>query len=127
LESNGSVTNYSFTGRLQLQRQRMHRPAQFLGQRGMDAALALDTRNAFERRRHHADMEMGLADSAVGARRAGMAGMTAAFVGDVQRLGREGGGQFLANGMGDAHAGRLLLPPRKVKKFISLYFTFAIP
>ena len=46
---------------------------QLLSQRGMDQALAFHPRNTLERRRHHADMEMGFADFTVGPQGTGMA------------------------------------------------------
>src|SRR3954467_10929203 len=49
-------------------------------------------------------MKMSLALAAVGARGAAMAGMPGAFVLYFQRNGREGGGQFLLDGGGDAHS-----------------------
>ena len=69
----------------------MHRSGKFLGQRGMDTALAFDSRHAFERGRHDADMEMSLALAAVIARGAAMARMAGALVIHLQRGWRESG------------------------------------
>jgi hypothetical protein len=105
----------------------MHRAAQLVRQRGMDAALTLNARGAFKRRRHQTDMEMGLSRAAIVARGAGMAGMGGAFVADFERYGRESSGQFVPDGVGYAHAGRVRVSQAKVKNFIFLFFTPAIP
>ena len=65
--------------------------------------------------------------AAIGTHSAGMAGMAPALVDDFQGLGRESGGQFVANGIGYAHAGRVGVSRPKVKNFIFLFFTPAIP
>lgn len=93
----------------------------------MNAALAFDAPNPFERRAHHADMEMGFADAAIFPRRAGMAGMLRAFIGNFERAWREGGGEFFADGVGNAHLPNVRGARPKVKKFLSLFLGRAIP
>lgn len=105
----------------------MHRAAQLVRQCGMDAALTLHARGAFKGRRHQTDMKMGFSDAAIVARGAGMAGMGGAFVADLDGDGRESGGQFVPDGIGYAHAGRVRVSWGKVKNFIFLFFAPAIP
>jgi hypothetical protein len=80
---------------------------QLFRQGGMDSALALNPGDAVKGRRHQPDMEVGFALGAVIAGCAGMAGMAGAFVYHLQRKRGKSGGQFVMNGIGDAH-GRTL-------------------
>jgi hypothetical protein len=93
----------------------------------MDAALAFDAGDTRERRRHHADMEMGFTGAAIETRRAGMARMGGTFVGDFEGGRRESDGQLVADGFGYAHAERVRGRPVKVKIFLSLFFHRPIP
>src|ERR1700733_1776602 len=81
------------------QRQRVDARLELFGQRGIDAALALDAAHAFECVRDDAHGEMGLAARPV----ACMALMTRALVGHFERNRREVLCQFLANGVGHRH------------------------
>lgn len=81
----------------------MHRPLEFIGQRGIDAALALHPGHAIKRSRNDPDMEMGLTLAAVGVYGPDMTGMAMAFVHHVQHDGREGGAQFVPDGVCDMH------------------------
>ena len=105
----------------------MDAAGQFGNQGRMDAALAFDAGNARERRRHHADMEMGFTYAAIGAQGAGMAGMAGAFIADFEKGRCEGGGEFVADGFACAHAGRVCALGFKVKKFLSLFFGSPTP
>ena len=100
----GAESRYGFGGRKSRHGQGMHLIRQFVRQSIINAALALDPRQAGEFGRHDADGKMGFALAAVIARGAGMAGMAAAFVLNDQQAGRKCGGEFFADAVGNAHA-----------------------
>lgn len=100
---------------------------QLVLQRGIDPALALHPGKTFKSGRNQPDMEMGFAVAAVGASGAGMTGMAAALILDLQRQGRESGCQLFADIGGDAHGMEHLFRMQNVKRYVSLSFTLSIP
>ena len=105
----------------------MHGPRKFRGQGGIDAALAFHPAHAIKGGRHKADMEMGFALAAIVAGGAAMAGMFGAFVAHLQSLWRKGCGQFVMNGIGNAHGAKLRFRASKVKQYLFLFFTASFP
>jgi hypothetical protein len=75
------------------------------GERGMDAALALDAGYAFKMFRYQLHRKMGFAGPAIGARSPGMTGMAGAFIVHLDEARDESGSQFVLNGVNDGHPG----------------------
>ena len=105
----------------------MYGSGQFRRQGGIDAALTFDPIDAVKGLRHQADMEMGFALAAIVAGGAAMAGVACAFVAHIQRLRRESCGQFVMNGIGNAHGAKLRFRALKVKRYLFLFFTASFP
>lgn len=80
----------------------MHRPGQFLGQRGVDPAVALDAGQAGEDGRYDFDPEMTLPALSG----AGMAGVKMGLVDDEEPLGSEGALELGADSGSDGTSGR---------------------
>jgi len=81
----------------------MHRAAEFIGQGGIDAPLALHPVYAVKDVGNDAHMEMGFALAAIATRRPGMAGMAMTFIHHFQRHRCERGHQFFMNGLRNTH------------------------
>src|ERR1043165_2273731 len=105
----------------------MNRARKLILERGMDPALALHPRKAFESRGHQSNMKMGFARAAVGARGAGMPAVAGALILDLQRFGRKSCCQFFPHAGGNAHKSEHLSLRTNVKQYVSLSFTLSIP
>ena len=84
---------------LRVDRERMHRAREFLGQHRMNHAMALDPALPFEGQRHDMDVEMRLAAFAV----SGMACVARGIVDDFEALRRKGVGQLSGDDVLHAH------------------------
>ena len=80
----------------------MYFPSQFVRQHRVDHPVTLETGLACEGRRYNANREVTFACPW----RTRMTRMMMRFVDDLQRLGREGGGQFFSDRLFDTHAAR---------------------
>jgi hypothetical protein len=100
---------------------------QFRDQGSIYAALAFHPAHTVKGGRHKPDMEMGFALAAIVAGRPAMAGMFGAFVAHFQGLRRKSCGQFVMNGIGNAHGAKHRFRAPKVKRYLFLFFTASFP